>query len=245
MRGKRVVVLTGAGISAESGVRTFRDNGGLWENHRIEDVATPEGWAADPEKVWRFYQARRRQMNEVEPNPAHRALARLQSENETTFLITQNVDDLHERGGSENVHHMHGQLLTLRCEVSGRSEHRMEAASLGDEFVTCTCCSTPHRMRPDVVWFGEMPLGMERIYDAVSNCDVFVVVGSSGHVYPAAGLVEAAKQAGAQTILVNAEAPANVEFFDEVHLGAAGGLLPDLVESWLKTSRRNDNDQEC
>lgn len=233
MNGKRVVVLTGAGVSAESGVRTFRDNDGLWENHRIEEVATPEGWATDPEKVWRFYQARRRQMNEVEPNPAHVALARLQQEHEATLLITQNVDDLHERGGSEHVHHMHGQLLTLRCEVSGQSELRMDEASLREEFVMCSCCSTPNRMRPDVVWFGETPLGMDMIYDAVLNCEVFLVVGSSGHVYPASGLVDLAKQAGAQTVLVNAEAPMNIEFFDEVHLGAAGELLPDLVERWL------------
>ena len=233
MNQKRMVVLTGAGISAESGVRTFRDNDGLWENHRIEEVATPEGWAADPEKVWRFYQERRRQMNEVEPNPAHIALARLQREQEATVLITQNVDDLHERGGSEEVHHMHGQLLTLRCEVSGRSEQRMDDASLGDDFAFCNCCSSPQRMRPDVVWFGEMPIGMEMIYDAVLQCDVFLVVGSSGHVYPAAGLVEAAKEAGAHTVLVNAEPPANVEAFDEIHLGAAGELLPDLVDTWL------------
>ena len=233
MKPKRVVVLTGAGISAESGVRTFRDNDGLWENHRVEEVATPEGWATNPEKVWRFYQERRRQMNEVEPNPAHIALARLQRECEETVLITQNVDDLHERAGSEDVHHMHGQLLTLRCEVSGRSEHRMDEASLGDGFVSCNCCSSPQRMRPDVVWFGEMPLEMEMIYDAVLQCDVFLVVGSSGHVYPAAGLVDAAKQAGAQTVLVNAEPPANIEAFDEVHLGAAGELLPGLVSMWL------------
>ena len=124
MQGKQVVVLTGAGISAESGIRTFRDNDGLWENHRIEDVATPQAWRTDPGRVWRFYQARRRQLNEVEPNPAHEALANLSAGLEHMVLITQNVDDLHERGGSEAVIHMHGRLETLRCEVSGRSERR-------------------------------------------------------------------------------------------------------------------------
>ena len=153
MKQKRVVVLTGAGISAESGVRTFRDNDGLWEHHRIEEVATPEGWAANPEKVWRFYQERRRQMNEVEPNPAHIALARLQRECEETVLITQNVDDLHERGGSEDVHHMHGQLLTLRCEVSGRSEHRMDEEHLsGLGLLPATAVRRHNACVP--TWFG-------------------------------------------------------------------------------------------
>jgi NAD-dependent deacetylase len=131
---------------------------------------------------------------------------------------------------------MHGQLVTLRCEVSGRSEHRMEAADLGDEFLTCSCCSEPQRLRPDIVWFGEMPMQLERIYLAVEACDVFVVVGSSGHVYPAAGLVDIAKAGGARTVLVNAEAPQNLDAFDEVHLGKAGELLPDLVRGWLGES---------
>lgn len=236
MQQQRVVVLTGAGISAESGIRTFRDNGGLWENYRVEDVATPEGWAADPALVWRFYQGRRRQLHEVSPNPAHTALAEFQLGVEHFLLVTQNVDDLHERGGSTDVLHMHGQLVTLRCEVSGRSEHRMEAADLGDEFLTCSCCSEPQRLRPDIVWFGEMPMQLERIYLAVEACDVFVVVGSSGHVYPAAGLVDIAKAGGARTVLVNAEAPQNLDAFDEVHLGKAGELLPDLVRGWLGES---------
>jgi len=236
MQQQRVVVLTGAGISAESGIRTFRDNGGLWENYRVEDVATPEGWAADPTLVWRFYQGRRRQLHEVSPNPAHTALAEFQQGVEHFLLVTQNVDDLHERGGSTDVLHMHGQLVTLRCEVSGRSEHRMEAADLGDEFLTCSCCSEPQRLRPDIVWFGEMPMQLERIYLAVEACDVFVVVGSSGHVYPAAGLVDIAKAGGARTVLVNAEAPQNLDAFDEVHLGKAGELLPDLVRGWLGES---------
>jgi NAD-dependent deacetylase len=236
MQQQRVVVLTGAGISAESGIRTFRDNGGLWENYRVEDVATPEGWAADPALVWRFYQGRRRQLHEVSPNPAHTALAEFQQGFEHFLLVTQNVDDLHERGGSTDVLHMHGQLVTLRCEISGRSEHRMEPADLGDEFLTCSCCSEPQRLRPDIVWFGEIPMQLERIYLAVEACDVFVVVGSSGHVHPAAGLVDIAKAGGARTVLVNAEAPQNLDAFDEVHLGKAGELLPDLVRGWLGES---------
>ena len=233
MQGKRVVVLTGAGISAESGIRTFRDDGGLWENHRLEDVATPEAWRADPGLVWRFYQARRRQLNEVKPNPAHEALAQLADGLDDFTLITQNVDDLHERGGSSDVVHMHGQLVTLRCEASGRSEVRMSDGDLSDAFLRCSCCDEPARLRPDIVWFGEMPMHMETIYAAVDTCEVFAVVGSSGHVYPAADLVHIAKANGARTVLVNAEAPLNVEAFNEVHLGKAGELLPGLVETWL------------
>ena len=233
MRDKKVVILTGAGISAESGVKTFRDNDGLWENHRIEDVATPEAWHTNAELVWKFYQARRRQMKEVEPNPAHESLAKLESEIKDFTLITQNVDDLHERGGSNTVIHMHGRLQTLRCESSGQIEHRMADSDLNDDFVTCNCCAEPSRMRPDIVWFGEIPMEMEQIYSAVESCDVFIVVGSSGHVYPAAGMVNVARSIGAHTILVNYEMPANGEDFDEVHLGKAGEILPDLVESWL------------
>lgn len=233
MRGKKVVVLTGAGISAESGIKTFRDNDGLWENHRVEDVATPEAWQADPEVVWRFYQARRRQMNEVEPNPAHEALAKLEAELDEFTLVTQNVDDLHERGGSSSVIHMHGRLETLRCESSEQIEERITDEDLVDDFLFCNCCAEASRVRPDIVWFGEMPMRMEEIYNAVDSCDIFIVIGSSGHVYPAAGLAAAARSACAQTILVNFEMPINGYDFDEVHLGMAGEILPDLVETWL------------
>ena len=233
MRGKKVVVLTGAGISAESGIKTFRDNDGLWENHRVEDVATPEAWQADPEVVWRFYQARRRQMNEVEPNPAHQALAKLEAELDEFTLVTQNVDDLHERGGSSSVIHMHGRLETLRCESSEQIEERITDEDLVDDFLFCNCCAEASRVRPDIVWFGEMPMRMEEIYNAVDSCDIFIVIGSSGHVYPAAGLAAAARSACAQTILVNFEMPINGYDFDEVHLGMAGEILPDLVETWL------------
>ena len=169
----------------------------MWENNRIEDVATPRAWRADPERVWRFYQARRRQLSEVEPNPAHRALAKLSEGLDHMVLITQNVDDLHERGGSENVIHMHGRLETLRCEPSGQNERRMEDSDLGEDFLECNCCAEPQRVRPDIVWFGEMPMHMNEIYAAVEACEVFIVVGSSGHVYTAADLVHIAQVNGA------------------------------------------------
>lgn len=231
MAQQRVVVLTGAGISAESGVRTFRDGDGLWEEHRLEDVATPQAWINDPVLVWRFYQARRRQLIEVEPNPAHEALATFADKREHFTLITQNVDDLHERAGNTNTIHMHGRLKTLRCEQSGRNEVRMAESDLADDFVGCQCCATPQRLRPDIVWFGEMPMQMEEIYAAVEQADLFIVVGSSGHVYPAAGLVNVAHQAGAKTVLVNLEAPLNADAFDEVYLGKAGEILPGLLHA--------------
>jgi NAD-dependent deacetylase len=200
MLSTRVVVLTGAGISAESGVRTFRDNDGLWENHRIEDVATPEAWREDPELVWQFYQARRKQLLEVEPN----------------------------------VIHMHGRLNTLRCEQTNRNEIRMSEDDLQNEFLSCTCCSEPSRLRPDIVWFGETPMEMPTIYAALEKCEVFIVVGSSGHVYPAAGMVNIAKMIGAKTILVNLDEPLNAYDFDESHYGKAGELLPKLLQTWMK-----------
>ena len=233
MRNSRIVVLTGAGISAESGVRTFRDNDGLWENHRIEDVATPEAWSNDPFLVWKFYQARRNQLLLVGPNPAHFALARLESDVESFTLITQNVDDLHERGGSSSVVHMHGSLRSLRCEKTSKIEVRMEDSDLDEDFVYCNCCAKASRMRPDIVWFGEIPMKMDEIYRSVESCDVFIVIGCSGHVYPAAGLVNLANSFGARSILVNFEVPVNGHDFDEIHIGKAGELLPDLVDSWL------------
>ena len=240
MEQRKVVVLTGAGISAESGVRTFRDNGGLWEDHRVEDVATPGAWQHDASMVWRFYQARRRQLSEVVPNEGHLSLFRLQSELDHFTLITQNVDDLHERAGCTDVIHMHGELRTLRCEFSRESEVRMDSTDLSDDFAYCTCCMHQSRMRPDIVWFGETPMEMQRIFEAMEDCDLFVVIGSSGHVYPAAGLVNHAKHSGAHTVLVNLEQPANAEAFDEVHLGLAGELLPKLVSAWLEESNSHD-----
>ena len=237
-RPKRIVVLTGAGISAESGLATFRGSDGLWEGHRIEDVATPAAWWRDAETVWRFYTLRRRALLDVEPNAAHHALVRLEQEGPEMLLISQNVDDLHQRAGSRSLLPMHGQLRMLRCEQSGQSEERMDQMDLDPStFVECRCCAEASRMRPDIVWFGEIPIGMQRIHaaiDALGEGDLCVVVGTSGHVHPAAGIASAARWAGARTVLVNLEAPVNVDDFDEVHLAPAGQVLPDLVERWLE-----------
>jgi len=237
-RPARVLILTGAGVSAESGVPTFRDVDGLWEGHRVEDVATPSAWLRDPETVWRFYTLRRRALLSVEPNAAHRAIARLQAEGPPSLLVSQNVDDLHQRAGSEAVLSMHGQLRSLRCEASGRCEDRMADEDLDEHrFVWCSCCATASRMRPDIVWFGEMPMGMATIagwIDALREGDLCLVVGTSGHVHPAAGIAQQARRSGATTALVNLDAPLNVDDFDEVHLGPAGSVLPMLVNGWLQ-----------
>jgi NAD-dependent deacetylase len=231
-QGMRVFVLTGAGISAESGVRTFRDAGGLWEQHRVEDVATPEGFRADPALVWRFYSERRVQSAKVAPNPAHHALARLGGFlGEDLFLCTQNVDPLHERAGSRGVLHMHGELLRTRCSQCDRPPFADELAYL-DAPPRCDCGAL---LRPDVVWFGEVPVGMDTIGAAVASCDLFVTVGSSGAVYPAAGLVSHVRnfpsaRTGrfARTVYVGLERPDNAHSFDECRLGRAGELLPKL-----------------
>ncbi len=231
-RGERVFVLTGAGISAESGVSTFRDKGGLWEQHRIEDVATPEGFERDPELVWRFYSERRKKAAEVRPNPAHLALARLAAQlGDDLFLCTQNVDALHEKAGSTGVHHMHGELLKTRCEECDRAPFSDESAYAG--VPRCDCGG---RLRPHVVWFGEMPFGLEAIFTRLNECDVFVTVGSSGAVYPAAGFVSHLRNVPndkgryARCVYVGLEKPDNAHSFDECRLGKAGELLPALFE---------------
>jgi len=229
-----IVVLTGAGISAESGIRTFRGDDGLWEGHSLEEVATPYGWAEDRHKVWRFYQQRRSQLPLVEPNAGHLALARLEAAmpNGNFTLITQNVDDLHGRAGSNNPIHMHGELRLLRCEVCGEVGERMEPEHLEESvFVGCDNCENDI-LRPHIVWFHEMPFELERIDKAVNSADIFLVVGTSGHVYPAAGLLEIARSAGAYCIGVNLEPPLNVELFHEFHQGAAGKILPPLIGEW-------------
>ena len=228
----RVVVLTGAGISAESGIRTFRANDGVWENHRIEDVATPFAWERDPRLVWRFYQGRRRQLLDVNPNSAHEALVSLESYLDEFLLITQNVDDLHSRAGSEKLIHMHGELRKLRCEMCGEIIDAMDDEYLQDQYVKCVQCAN-ERLRPHIVWFHEMPLRMDEIYDAVGECDVFIAIGTSGHVYPAAGLLSIAKDTGAHCIGINLDPPENVILFDEFHQGLAGELVPALVTKWM------------
>ena len=228
----RVVVLTGAGISAESGIRTFRANDGVWENHRIEDVATPFAWKRDPKLVWEFYQVRRRQLLDVVPNSAHNALVSLENYLDEFLLITQNVDDLHSRAGSKKLIHIHGELRKLRCETCGQVIEAMNDEHLQNQYVECTQC-TDKKLRPHIVWFHEMPFQMDEIYDAVGKCDVFIAIGTSGHVYPAAGLLSVAKDVGAYCIGINLDPPENVSLFDEFHQGLAGELVPALISKWL------------
>ncbi len=227
---QHIVVLTGAGISAGSGIRTFRDADGLWENHRLEDVATPEAFVRNPQLVQRFYNDRRRQLSEVRPNPAHLALADFEQRFSGEFLlVTQNVDDLHERAGSRNLRHMHGELNKARCLLSGKIiEHEGDIST----DILCPCCQRP-TLRPHIVWFGEMPLYMDEICRALEQCDLFLSIGTSGHVYPAAGFVEIARQAGAHTVEINLQ-PSNTEdAFAEHRYGPAGQTLPSFLQQLL------------
>ncbi len=223
-----IVILTGAGISAESGVPTFRASDGLWCGHRVERVATPEGFAADPALVQDFYNQRRRQLAEVKPNAAHEALARLAANGSgTVLLVTQNVDDLHDRAhvtaGAAPPLHMHGELLKARHMVTGevRDWH--------------TDIPVESDLRPHIVWFGEMPLGMDRIERALAACDLFISIGTSGNVYPAAGFVSAAKRAGARTVELNLEPSLSHSLFDEKILGPATEVVPAFVERLLSS----------
>jgi NAD-dependent deacetylase len=226
----RIVILTGAGISAESGIDTFRSAGGLWEQHRIEDVATPEGFARNPDLVLNFYDMRRAALASVAPNPAHAALARLEREfRGDLLLVTQNVDDLHERGGSARVLHMHGELKSALCS-SCEMRSRWEATMI--DRPPCPVCRAP-TLRPDVVWFGEMPYEMGRIYQALETCDLFVSIGTSGAVYPAAGFVQEARAAGARTLELNLEPSEGSRMFHETRLGPASLLVPAWVEEVL------------
>jgi len=227
---RNIVILTGAGISAESGVDTFRSAGGLWEQHRVEDVATPEGFARDPDLVLNFYDARRAALHNVEPNAAHRALGRLEREwDGRLLLVTQNVDDLHERGGATKVLHMHGELGSALCGQCD-SRHRW-GSSLIDRPPCPTCGMSA--LRPDVVWFGEMPYQMDTIYAALGQADLFVSIGTSGAVYPAAGFVQEAKAAGAATLELNLEPSEGSHWFDETRHGPAGELVPEWVQEML------------
>lgn len=228
---RNIVILTGAGISAESGIDTFRDAGGLWEQHRVEDVATPEGFARDPDLVLGFYDIRREALSQVKPNAAHQALARLDAEwSGELLIVTQNVDDLHERGGAKRVLHMHGELksaLCLSCEMRSPWDAPMSNRP------PCPVCQAPS-LRPDVVWFGEMPYQMEMIYAAIREADLFVSIGTSGAVYPAAGFVRDARELGAQTLELNLERSEGSHWFDESRQGPAGELVPAWVEETLQ-----------
>jgi NAD-dependent deacetylase len=231
-RPRSVVVLTGAGISAESGIQTFRASDGLWEEHRIEDVASPDGFARNPTLVYDFYNQRRRQVQAaaITPNAAHSALARFEYDfvqaGGEFLLVTQNVDNLHERAGSQALSHMHGELLKSRCVNSGLVfDWRQD---LGFDSV-CRCCQQKGNLRPHIVWFGEMPFGMSQIEAALARCDLFVSIGTSGNVYPAAGFHYLAKQAGATTVELNLDRTGSV--FDEHHYGQATQIVPTFFSS--------------
>ena len=232
--GQSIVILTGAGISKESGLDTFRDAGGVWAQVRLEEVATPEAYARDPEKVHAFYNSRRRGLvsADVAPNAAHQALARLEEEwPGEVLLVTQNVDNLHERGGSANLIHMHGELLKVRCNACQDIVEWTGDLGMGD---ACASCATVGLMRPHIVWFGEMPMQMERIYGALDSCGLFVSIGTSGNVYPAAGFVQHVRQRGAaHTVELNLEPSEGASVFTETLYGPATEVVTAFVERVL------------
>ena len=227
---RNIVILTGAGVSAESGIATFRGPGGLWEGHRVEDVCTPEALADDPALVHRFYDLRRAALAGVVPNAAHDALARLdRGWRGELLIVTQNVDDLHERAGAVRMLHMHGELNSALCAACGTRRAWREALPPGTR---CDACGA-EALRPDIVFFGEMPYHMTRIDAALAAADLFVSIGTSGAVYPAAGFVQTARAYGAATLELNLEPSAGSAWFDETRLGAAGALVPAWVDEVL------------
>ena len=231
----RVFVLTGAGVSAESGLPTFRGLNGLWRGYRVEDVASPEAFRANPEMVWQFYSERRKRHATVYPNPAHYALAQLERAlGDRFFLCTQNVDSLHEQAGSQRVLHMHGRLMQTRCSRNGCGkpfdDERLYLTRV--EIPKCVKCGA--LLRPHICWFGEVPFGMDRIFEELRNCTLLMTVGSSGVVEPAASFVRLARQNDARSIYIGPEEPANSAFFDEVVLGKAGEVLPEMVKGIIR-----------
>ena len=231
---RNIVVLTGAGVSAESGLATFRGPDGLWEGHRVEDVCTPEAFRRDPALVHAFYDARREKLGSVKPNAAHEALARLDADwPGELLLVTQNVDDLHERAGSRRLLHMHGELARAWCVAC---DERFTWTGPMGESAICRSCGTPGKVRPDIVWFGEMPYEMERIDEALRRCELFVSIGTSGAVYPAAGFVQTARYCGADTLEINLEPSLGSYLFDESRVGKAGDLVPSWVDQVLGQS---------
>lgn len=228
---RNIVILTGAGVSAESGIATFRGPGGLWEGRRVEDVCTPQALAADPVLVHRFYDARRAKLAEVAPNPAHHALARLDAAWPGELLIvTQNVDDLHERAGATRLLHMHGELKSALCAACGIREPWADPLPPDTECPNCGMLA----LRPDIVFFGEMPYQMERIEAALAEADLFVSIGTSGAVYPAAGFVQTARYHGAATLEINLEPSQGSVWFGESRMGPAGVLVPQWVDELLR-----------
>ena len=228
---RSIVVLTGAGLSAESGLGTFRDKGGLWSQFPLEEVATPEGFARNPARVHDFYNLRRRRHKDAKPNAAHAALARLEREHGGVLTVTQNIDALHEAAGTTNLIHMHGELTRALCGAC-----RASVSWTGDlsTETACLACGKAGAMRPDVVWFGEMPREMDRIYEALVACDLFVSVGTSGSVYPAAGFVAEARAAGAHTVELNLEPSEGASLFAEAHYGPATEIVPAFVDRLVR-----------
>jgi NAD-dependent deacetylase len=227
-----IVVLTGAGLSAESGLGTFRDKDGLWSEFDLEQVATPQGFARNPARVHDFYNLRRRRLGAARPNAAHHALARLEREHRGRMLtVTQNVDPLHEVAGTSKLIHMHGELARVLCGACAKSVEW--TGDLSAETV-CASCGKEGAMRPDVVWFGEMPREMERIFEALLACDLFISIGTSGSVYPAAGFVAEAREIGAHTVELNLEPSEGASLFAEAHYGPATEIVPGFVERLLR-----------
>ena len=232
-----IIILTGAGISQESGIATFRDSGGLWEEVRIEDVATPGAFRKNPGRVYEFYNARRSQLlgPGIAPNPAHFALARLERESAAPVLVvTQNVDNLHERAGTKNLLHMHGELLKSRCTSCGDVRPWMNDLGAAD---ICPACGNSGCLRPHIVWFEEMPLYLDEIYNALRLCRVFVSIGTSGNVYPAAGFAHEARSNGAQVVELNMEPSRGADVFHDGRYGPAGLIVPAWVDEMLKAAR--------
>jgi NAD-dependent protein deacetylase/lipoamidase len=234
----RVFILTGAGVSAESGIPTFRGAGGLWRNYRVEEVASPEAWRRDPRLVWEFYSMRRRVAAEAKPNPAHVALVKLEREiGDRLFLCTQNVDQLHEKAGSRRVVHMHGELFKSRCDHCRRPP--FEDRSTYEPPAEIPRCECGGYIRPHICWFGEMPFEMPRIFQALQECSIFVAIGTSGVVEPAASFV-AQVRGRAMTAYIGPEEPANLSAFDECFTGKAGELLPKLFALNLEANQAGD-----
>lgn len=233
---KNVVVLTGAGISAESGLGTFRDKDGIWTKYPLEDLATPDGFRRNPDFVHEFYNSRRNQLNTARPNAGHEALVILEdfvARHKGKFtLVTQNVDNLHEQAGSSpgNLIHMHGELAKSLCEHCNHSEFCDTNLSVD---AVCGACQAAGGMRPDVVWFGEMPYEMDRIEMALSTCNIFISIGTSGDVYPASGFVRIARSLGAKTVELNLEPSSNAELFNDALYGLGSEIVPQWVQNFV------------
>ncbi len=237
MSKEHILILTGAGISEESGIKTFRGNNGLWEEEKVEEVATPEAFRKNPKKVFAFYEKRKEQLldKNIFPNKAHFSLARLEKEfSGTVNIITQNVDNLHERAGSKNIIHMHGELLKLRCQKTGK------VFDLISENENCPCCQQNGTLRPHIVWFGEIPLELPTIFNLLRNCQYFIAIGTSGTVFPAAGFVEEARRYGAYTININYEESENEIYFHKKIRGLASLETEKIVEEILSKGLRYD-----